>query len=88
VQKALYDKQIIGSRGSVGCSFIAFLCQITNLNPLPPYKFCYRCKYFEHYSSESRTFSCYDYQEIENCPHCGFVLKMEGHNLPIETFFG
>lgn len=88
VQKTHQDKKIVGSRGSVGCSFIAYLCQITDLNPLPPYKFCHKCKYFEFYSPKNRTFSCYDYEEVSNCPHCYSALKMEGHGLPIETFFG
>jgi len=88
VQKTHADKQIIGSRGSVGCSFIAFLCQITDLNSLPPYKFCQQCKYFLPYLSAKKIFSCYDHTDKENCPQCQNPLKIEGHDLPMETFFG
>ncbi|CAG8797752.1 10193_t:CDS:2, partial [Racocetra fulgida] len=82
------DGYLVGSRGSIGSSFIAYLCGITDLNPLPFYKFCPACRYTELYQAPDRIFSCYDYQKQENCPHCTNLLTMEGHNLPFETFFG
>ena len=79
---------MVGSRGSIGSSFIAYLCGITDLNPLPFYKYCHSCRYVEPYKSPDRIYSCYDYQDRENCPLCSELLTMEGHNLPFETFFG
>jgi DNA polymerase III subunit alpha, Gram-positive type len=88
VQKTHADGYLVGSRGSIGSSFIAYLCGITDLNPLPFYKFCYSCRYTELYQSPSRIYSCYDYRGEEKCPRCVNLLTMEGHNLPFETFFG
>jgi len=88
VEKAHQDESIVGSRGSIGSSFIAYLCEITDLNPLPFYKFCKKCKFSEIYKTEEKNYSCYDYLEKENCPNCSNYLIMEGHNLPFETFFG
>ena len=83
------DHSLMGSRGSVGCSFIAFLCNITELNPLPFYKRCSNCFYTELYQNEQSNYSCYDYQEKEQCPNCPHsFLLMEGLNMPMETFFG
>lgn len=88
VQKTHQDGFIVGSRGSIGSSFIAYLCGITDLNPLPFYKYCRKCYYAKIYETKDRTYSCYDYQKLENCPQCFSPLTMEGHNLPFETFFG
>ncbi|CAJ0749693.1 13853_t:CDS:10, partial [Entrophospora sp. SA101] len=67
VQKTHDDGYLIGSRGSIGSSFIAYLCGITDLNPLPFYKFCASCHYTEIYQTQDKTYSCYDYQAQENC---------------------
>jgi DNA polymerase-3 subunit alpha (Gram-positive type) len=88
VQKTQADGYLVGSRGSIGSSFIAYLCGITDLNPLPFYKYCSSCYYVELYATNERIYSCYDYQEQEKCPRCSYLLIMEGHNLPFETFFG
>jgi DNA polymerase-3 subunit alpha (Gram-positive type) len=88
VQKTHEEGHIVGSRGSIGSSFIAYLCGVTDLNPLPFYKFCQNCRYTELYQTKDKTYSCYDYTEKENCPHCSSLLTMEGHSLPFETFFG
>ncbi|RHZ36056.1 PolC-type DNA polymerase III [endosymbiont GvMRE of Glomus versiforme] len=88
VQKTHQDGFIVGSRGSVGSSFIAYLLGITDLNPLSPYYFCQNCKYFEPYQTDQKVFSCYDINELLNCPQCKNQLILEGHNLPFETFFG
>ena len=92
-QKAQKENFIIGSRGSVGSSFLAFLCGITDLNPLPFYKYCKICRHCEIYEADSRDFSCYDYREKELCGSClesglNSYLSIEGHNLPQSTFFG
>ncbi|CAG8437483.1 6955_t:CDS:2 [Ambispora leptoticha] len=88
VQKTHHDGYLVGSRGSIGSSLIAYLCSITDLNPLPFYKYCHKCCYVEVHKTKDRNYSCYDYRELENCPHCFSPLVMEGHNLPFETFFG
>jgi DNA polymerase-3 subunit alpha (Gram-positive type) len=88
VSKTYEDKEIVGSRGSIGSSFVAFLCGITDLNPLPFYYFCPKCHYAKLYQTDDRVYSSYDYQEKEKCPNCSTLLNMEGHNLPFETFFG
>jgi len=88
VKKTNEKGQLVGSRGSIGSSFVAYLCGITDLNPLPFYKFCKNCRYSELYHTNDKTYSCYDYTEKEKCPNCSFLLTMEGHNLPLETFFG
>jgi DNA polymerase III alpha chain len=88
VQKTHQDGFIVGSRGSVGSSFLAYLLNITDLNPLPPYYFCQNCKYFELYQTNQKVFSCYDVDQFLVCPKCKNQLILEGHNLPFETFFG
>jgi len=67
---------------------IAYLLNITDLNPLPPYYFCPKCQYFALYQTDQKVFSCYDVSEPFPCPNCQNNLKLEGHNLPFETFFG
>jgi DNA polymerase III alpha subunit (gram-positive type) len=65
------------------------LCRITDLNPLPFYKFCESCKFVEIFETEEKIYSCHDYNGKEKCPKCfSNDLTMEGHNLPFETFFG
>jgi DNA polymerase-3 subunit alpha (Gram-positive type) len=88
VSKTCEDKEIVGSRGSIGSSFVAFLCGVTDLNPLPFYYFCPSCHYAKLYQTNDRVYSSYDYQGEEKCPNCSNLLTMEGHNLPFETFFG
>ena len=88
VEKARQQGFVVGSRGSVGSSFLAYLLGITELNPLPPYYFCSGCSYFSLYSSAPKVFSCYDQLEPFFCPQCHKPLTLEGHDLPLETFFG
>lgn len=88
VKKTHEDGYLVGSRGSIGSSFIAYLCEITDLNPLPFYKYCKKCFYSSIYKVNENIYSCYDYNDSENCPSCSFPLVVEGHNLPFETFFG
>ncbi|CAJ0824608.1 6720_t:CDS:2 [Entrophospora sp. SA101] len=77
VQKTHQDGSLVGSRGSIGSSFIAYLCGITDLNPLPFYKFCQKCRYVERYETQDRVYSGYDYREKEKCPTCSSLLTME-----------
>lgn len=91
VAKAHEDGSIVGSRGSVGCSLIAYLLKITDINPLTLYGLCRNCKYCKEEINDSKenNLSCYDFDEEEQCPSCKKgTLKLEGHSLPFETFVG
>lgn len=85
VEKSQKDDYPVGSRGSVGSSFVAFLLGITEVNPLPPHYYCKECSYFE--ISENLNLSGFDLIE-KNCPYCKNILKSDGHNLKFEIFMG
>ncbi len=72
------------ARGAVGSSFAAFLMGITEVNPLPPHQFCRACGYFKWLSDLVSGYDCIDVI----CPDCGAPLSCDGHNIPMETFFG
>lgn len=90
VWKSVADGYLVGSRGSVGSSFAAFLAGITEVNSLAPHYRCQKCYYTDFDSDEVKAFSggagCDMPDKV--CPVCGEPLIKDGFDIPFETFLG
>ena len=90
VWKSNEDGYLVGSRGSVGSSFVATMSGITEVNPLSAHYYCTNCYYSDFDSPEVKAFQGKSGCDMPDkmCPNCGAELHKDGHEIPFETFLG
>ncbi len=90
VWKSVEDGYLVGSRGSVGSSLVAFMAGITEVNSLSPHYYCLKCHYNEFDSPDVKAYSGRAGCDMPDkyCPMCGELLVKDGFDIPFETFLG
>ncbi len=90
VQDSLNHGYLVGSRGSVGSSLVAFLSGITEVNSLPAHYRCPNCHHsdFEYAADPAHPYGCGADMPDANCPVCGAQYEKDGFTIPFETFLG
>ena len=90
VWKSNEDGYLVGSRGSVGSSFVAAMAGITEVNSLSPHYYCQQCHYYDFDSEDVKRFSGMAGCDMpdKTCPVCGKPLIKAGFDIPFETFLG
>ncbi len=90
VWKSVEDGYLVGSRGSVGSSFVATMAGITEVNPLSPHYYCKKCHYSDFDSEEVKKYAGMAGCDMPDkiCPQCGEKLVKDGFDIPFETFLG
>ncbi|MDR2044983.1 MAG: PolC-type DNA polymerase III [Clostridium sp.] len=90
VRESINSGYLVGSRGSVGSSFVATLAGITEVNPLSPHYRCPSCRYSDFASEEVRAYAGRAGIDMPDqpCPECGAKMEKDGFDIPFETFLG